>query len=62
MAGILITGGRGFIGTNLARELRSRAHDVWTCDILQGDDARHLRADVGSYQQMDALLRQHRFD
>jgi dTDP-glucose 4,6-dehydratase len=61
MADILVTGGRGFIGTNLVRELRSRDHDVWTTDILHGDDARHLRADAGSFRQMDTVLRRHRF-
>lgn len=62
MANILVTGGRGFIGTNLALELRSRGHDVWTSDILQGEDAQHVKADVGVYQQMDALFRKHQFD
>lgn len=62
MASILVTGGRGFIGTNLARELRSRGHDVWTSDILPGEDPRHLRADVSSYQQMDAIFGRHQFD
>jgi len=62
MATILITGGRGFIGTNLTNELRSRGHGVWTCDILQGEDDRYLKADTGVYQQMDALFRKHRFD
>jgi dTDP-glucose 4,6-dehydratase len=62
MADVLVTGGRGFIGTNLTAELRSRGHDVWTNDILQGEDKQHIKADVGVYQQMDALLRKHRFD
>ena len=62
MANILITGGRGFIGTNLTNELRSRDHDIWTCDILQGEDRQHLRADTGSYQQMDTIFRQRGFD
>lgn len=62
MAKILVTGGRGFIGTNLTRELRSRGHEVWTSDILQGDDPQHFKADVGVYQQMDAIFRQHKFD
>jgi dTDP-glucose 4,6-dehydratase len=61
MAVVLVTGGRGFIGTNLTRELRSRGHEVWTCDILQGEDPQHVRADTGVYQQMDALFRQRRF-
>lgn len=62
MANILVTGGRGFIGTNLTNELRSRGHDVWTCDILQGEDPQHLKADVGSYQQMDVIFRRQKFD
>jgi dTDP-glucose 4,6-dehydratase len=62
MSRILVTGGRGFIGTNLTNELRSRGHDAWTCDIIQGEDAQHLKADTGMYQQMDTLFRRHKFD
>ena len=62
MAAILVTGGRGFIGTNLTNELRSRGHEVWTCDLLQGEDPRHIRADTGVYQQMESIFRKHRFD
>jgi len=62
MAKILITGGRGFIGTNLLQELRARGHEVWTCDVLQGEDPQHFKADTGVYQQMDALLRGLKFD
>jgi len=59
---ILLTGGRGFIGTNLTNELRSRGHDVWTSDVLQGEDPQHFKADVYSYQQMEAIFRQRKFD
>lgn len=59
---ILITGGRGFIGTNLTHEFRSRGHDVWTCDILQGDDEKHFKADVAPYRQRDSILAGHSFD
>jgi len=59
---ILITGGRGFIGTNLTNELRARGHAVWTCDILGGEDPHHLKADTGVYQQMDAIFRKLKFD
>ncbi|MCX6120427.1 MAG: NAD(P)-dependent oxidoreductase [Ignavibacteriales bacterium] len=62
MAKILLTGGRGFIGTNLTNELRARGHDVWTCDILQGEDPQHLKADTGVYQQVDSVFRSHKFD
>ena len=59
---VLITGGRGFIGTNLTHEIRERGHDVWTCDLLQGEDRQHLKADVGVYQQMDMIFRRMKFD
>jgi dTDP-glucose 4,6-dehydratase len=62
MAVVLITGGRGFIGTNLTNELCSRGHDIWTCDILQGEYPQHLKADTGVYQQMDSIFRQHKFE
>lgn len=62
MAVILVTGGRGFIGTNLTNALRLRGHDVWTCDILRGEDPQHLKADTGVYQQMDVIFRQRKFD
>lgn len=62
MPKILITGGRGFIGTNLTIELRSRGHDVWTSDILHGEDPQHLRADVSSFRQMEEIFRKHDFE
>lgn len=62
MAKVLVTGGRGFIGTNLTNELRSRGHDVWTADILQGEDVQHIKTDCGVYQQCDLIFREHEFD
>ena len=62
MAEVLIIGGRNFIGTNLTKELRSRGHEVWTCDVLQGEDPQHIKADVYVSQQMDAIFRQQKVD
>lgn len=62
MATILVTGGTGFIGTNLTHELRSRGHEVWTCDIDHGEDPQHYRADVSAYRQMAEIFEQHTFD
>lgn len=62
MAHILVTGGRGFIGTNLTGELRGRGHDVWTADIKDGADEQHIRADVGFYEQIGRIFEAHEFD
>lgn len=62
MAVVLVTGGRGFIGTNLTEELRSRGHNVWTSDILQGEDPQHIKADVSAYHQMHVVFSERRFD
>ncbi len=62
MAKILVTGGKGFIGTNLVAELRSRGHEVITCDILHGEEDIHIRADVASYWQMERIFEKHSFD
>jgi dTDP-glucose 4,6-dehydratase len=59
---ILVTGGRGFIGTNLTQELRSRGHEVWTADIMQGEDEKHFKADVGAYRQLEYIFNKHSFD
>ena len=62
MARILITGGKGFIGTNLARELEGRGHRVWTCDIIHAEDENHFRADVTSYRQMENIFEKNQFE
>jgi dTDP-glucose 4,6-dehydratase len=62
MANILVTGGRGFIGTNLVEELRSRGHEVITSDIVHGESEAHYRADVGSFWQMQRIFEKHSFD
>lgn len=62
MAKILITGGRGFIGTNLTNELRQRGHDVWTVDIKDGPDPQHFRVDVGHFQQLVSIFNDHTFE
>ncbi|MFV1991072.1 MAG: NAD-dependent epimerase/dehydratase family protein [Acidimicrobiales bacterium] len=58
----LVTEGRGFLGANLAAELRSRGHEVWTCDLKDGEDSQHIRADVSSFEQMSRIYDAHRID
>jgi dTDP-glucose 4,6-dehydratase len=62
MAKILVTGGKGFIGTNLVAELRSRGHEVITIDILHGEEESHFRVDVASYWQLERVFEKHSFD
>lgn len=62
MARVLVTGGTGFIGTNLTEELRARGHYVHTCDLTHNEDPEHTRADVSSYEQLLTLFNKHKFD
>lgn len=35
---ILVTGGRGVVGTPLVDELRNRGHNVIVCDIMHSNE------------------------
>ena len=62
MAKILVTGGLGFIGSNLVRELRGRGHDVWFCDLTHSHDPKSIRCDVSKYRQVERLFEQQDFE
>lgn len=59
---VLITGGLGFIGTNLVQELESRGHDVWVCDLHQSERQKYVRCDVSEFRQLEWIFNQHNFD
>ena len=59
---ILITGGRGFIGTNLVAELESRGHVVWVCDLGQSGKENYIRCDVSKFRQLERVFEYHIFD
>lgn len=59
---ILVTGGGGFIGTALARELRSRGHEVLCCDLFNTDQEGFVRCDVREFHQLDRIFGQTGFD
>lgn len=58
---ILVTGGAGFIGTNLCNELRSRGNNVVACDLYNTDRDDYIRCDVRNYRlhhiKIDRLIR-----
>lgn len=59
---ILVTGGAGFIGTNLVRELESRGHEVFAIDLFNTERENYARADVRSFRQVERIFERHSFD
>ena len=59
---ILVTGGLGAVGTYLVKELRSRNHEVWVCDLSHHHDAQYIRCDVSQYRQLERIFNEHQFD
>jgi len=50
---ILVTGGAGFIGTNLCLELRRRGHSVMACDLANNERDEYIRCDVRNFRQLE---------
>jgi len=59
---ILVTGGAGFIGTNLVNELRQRGHSVWVCDLKNAEGTEFTRCDVSQFRQVERLFAGREFD
>ena len=59
---ILVTGGAGFIGSNLVNELRNRGHDVYACDLYNNELDNYIRADVKNYRQIERIFQGNKFD
>jgi dTDP-glucose 4,6-dehydratase len=58
-----VTGGAGFIGTNLCNELRSRGHKVIASDLYHTERIDYKRCDVRNFRQLEALFEEYeRFD
>jgi dTDP-glucose 4,6-dehydratase len=62
IARVLVTGGAGFIGTNLVNELRNRGHEVTSLDLYNTDREGYVRADVRSYRQLERVFEGREFD
>ena len=59
---ILVTGGLGFIGSNLVPELKKRGHEVWVCDLGQSEGPNYIRCDTSKYHQLERIFDQYEFD
>ena len=59
---ILVTGGSGFIGSNLINELKRRNHDVWSCDLLHSNRDNFIRCDVSQMRQVEKIFEAQKFD
>ena len=59
---MLVTGGLGFIGSNLVPELKRRGHVVWVCDLYHSEGPDYTRCDVTKYRQLEKLFEQRDFD
>ena len=59
---ILVTGGLGFIGTNLVEELKSRGHEVWVSDIFHSPIENYIRCDVSKIRQLERVFEERKFN
>lgn len=59
---ILVTGGKGVVGSGLIRELETRGHEVWFCDLLHSHEANYYRCDVSKYRPLECIFARHDFD
>jgi len=58
----MVTGGLGFIGSNLVRELEKTGHEVWICDQAHSSMQNYMRCDVSNYRQVERVFEEHKFD
>lgn len=52
---ILVTGGLGAVGTFLVKDLRSRGHNVYVCDLRHHHAENYARCDVSQFHQVERL-------
>lgn len=59
---VLITGGKGVVGTHLVEKLEKMGHEVWVCDLKHSHERNYYRCDVGKIRQLQKIFEQHSFD
>lgn len=59
---VLVTGGKGTIGTGLVAELKQRGIEVWVCDTKHSYEDQYLRCDISQYRQLSKIIEDYAFD
>ncbi len=59
---ILVTGGAGFIGTNLVNELKSHGYDVFAVDLYNTERDDYCRVDIRNFRQIERVFEKNSFD
>lgn len=59
---ILVTGGKGVVGSSLVEELARRGHHVWVCDLKHSHEPNYIRCDVARYRPLLQIFTEHDFD
>lgn len=59
---ILVTGGKGIVGSHLVKQLNELGHDVWVCDTKHSHEDKYFRCDISKYRQLENIFAKHSFD
>lgn len=59
---ILVTGGKGVVGTHLVEKLETMGHEVWVCDLKHSHEEHYYRCDVSKIRQLENIFQHHTFD
>lgn len=59
---ILVTGGKGVVGTRLVQKFKDMGHEVWVCDLKHSHELQYFRCDVAKFRQLENIFKQHTFD
>jgi dTDP-glucose 4,6-dehydratase len=59
---ILVTGGKGTVGTCLVKELINQNHEVYICDLKHSYEKNYFRCDVSKFRQLQKIFENNSFD
>ena len=59
---ILVTGGKGTVGTKLVQKLHDMGNQVWVCDLKHSYEAQYIRCDIAKFRQLKNIFQHQTFD